>query len=223
MGFSRRQRPEGGKGSALSCLLPEVDDADIVVATAGRNLSAVLVPAHFKYSSTATVGTDKAAVLDAPDMEILVERSASEVLSVWAERDAVNRVGVLGEAVEAYAPLCLPQLYGGIKAGTGEKQLLIGVCSARPRGAPGDGVDLLCVVREVVQAHVRLHGPDLGSKVITAACQQGPHGVPFDGVNLSRGGGGVGEAHLNKGGPTNPHKDGVGQNNKSRRAMTSSL
>ena len=51
---------------------------------------------------------------------------------------------------------------------------------------PLDGVNLLLVGLEVVDAGVLLHGPDLEGHVVAAAGQELALGVPLDRVHLVR-------------------------------------
>ena len=117
-------------------------------------------------------------------MYTFVKASTGQVLPVGRKCHTVDGLFVAGEGVQTRPPLHVPQPHCGVEGSAGEDQVHVGVGSARPSGAPLDGVDLLLVGLEVVQAGVLVHAPDLECHVVAAASQELALGVPLDGVYL---------------------------------------
>ena len=62
--------------------------------------------------------------LSVPDVHTLVEGAAGQVLPVGAEGHAVHGFLVLGQRVEAHAPLHVPEADGRIERGAGKTEMV---------------------------------------------------------------------------------------------------
>lgn len=111
---------------------------------------------------------DKTSALSVPDVHTLVEGAAGQVLPVGAEGHAVHGFLVLGERVDAHAPLDVPKSDSRIERGARQHDAGVGVAGGRPGGTPLDGVYLFAVCLKVVDTRVLLHTPDLQCHIIRA-------------------------------------------------------
>ena len=81
-------------------------------------------------------------------------------------------------------PRCHQGVQSSPRPSPGQDEVHVGVVGAGPGGGPLDGVDLLAVGLQVVDARVLLHGPDLQRHVVRTRGQQVTQRVPLDGVHL---------------------------------------
>lgn len=106
------------------------------------------------------------------------------MLAVRGEGDRVDGLLVSGQRVQRDAPLDIPQPDGRVERGRGQDEVGVRVRGSGSCARPLDGVDLLGVSLEIVQAGVPVHAPDLEGHVVGAASQELALRVPFDRVNL---------------------------------------
>ena len=91
---------------------------------------------------------------------------------------------VPGQCVQAVAAFHVPQPDRRVEAGRGEDEVGVGVVGPGAGGRPLDGVDLLAVGLEVVNARLPVHAPDLEGHVVGARREELALRVPLDRVHL---------------------------------------
>ena len=117
-------------------------------------------------------------------MQVLIERTAREVLAVGTKGDGVHRVSVTFQRVQTLTGLHVPKLDGGVVRRGGEKEREVGILRAGARGAPFDGIYFLLVLVEVVHARVLLQAPHFCREVVRARREERSARIPLDGVHL---------------------------------------
>lgn len=124
------------------------------------------------------------AALRAPDVDALVEAARSQELPVRAERDRIDRLGVLCQRMNRSSPLDVPQADGRVEAGARKYQVHVGIGGAGTSGRPLDCVNLLGVSLQVMDEGVVRHRPDLQRHVVRAGSEELALWVPLDCVDF---------------------------------------
>mmetsp|Transcript_4165 Transcript_4165/g.8570 ORF Transcript_4165/g.8570 Transcript_4165/m.8570 type:complete len:275 (+) Transcript_4165:466-1290(+) len=88
------------------------------------------------------------------------------------------------EIVYADPLLDVPDFNRRIERSTRQDQVLVGIVGVWACRAPLDGVDLLGMAAEIVNAGVLLEAPDFRSLIIRAGSQECASRIPLDGVHL---------------------------------------
>lgn len=73
-------------------LHPNIKDTHHIVCKTSCDLAAFFVPAHFKDSTISTVCFYDLGVFHRPYIQASIQWPSSQVLTVWAKRDRVNRI-----------------------------------------------------------------------------------------------------------------------------------
>lgn len=88
------------------------------------------------------------------------------------------------QRVEAGAAFDVPESDGRVERGRSQDQVGVRVGSSGSGARPFDGVDLLGVGLQIVQAGFAVHAPNLEGHVVRTAGQELALRIPFDCVNL---------------------------------------